>query len=81
MLARSKVALSFAIVFGAASVALTAQAFAQDGVGRGGYATGSQKADKQQTNRDRRENAIREDRLREPGTLLRWIDNPASPGG
>jgi hypothetical protein len=84
MLSKSKIALSFAVVLGAASVSLTSHAFAQnDSLDRGGYEVGSKKVktEKPQMNLDQRLNAIRGERSKVPGTPLRWIEYPASPGG
>jgi hypothetical protein len=84
MLSKSKIALSFAVVLGTASVTLTTHAFAQNEyLDRGGYEMGSKygKTEKLQMNLNQRWNGIREERSKELGTPPRWIDDPASPGG
>jgi hypothetical protein len=84
MLTKSKIALSFAVVLGAASTPPATHAFAQSNYRDcGGCATGSQKGKREepQMKRDHKGDAIHEQRSNEPGAPLRWIDDPASPGG
>jgi hypothetical protein len=84
MLTKSQIALSFAAVLGATSVFLTTHAFAQNHYPEfGRYEPGSKngRTDKLQMNLDQRWKGVREERSRELGPPLRWIDNPASPGG
>jgi hypothetical protein len=84
MLSKSNLAWFFGVALGAASVSLTTHAFAQNQyLDRGGYGVRSEngKTEKPQMNRDQRWNAIREERSKEPGIPLRWIDDPTSPGG
>jgi hypothetical protein len=85
MFTKSTIALSFAAVLSAASLPLTTHAFAENShLDWDGYAPSSQngKGEKAQMNRYHVGNATRGEHPRQPGTpLLRWIDNPASPGG
>jgi hypothetical protein len=84
MFAKSTIALSFAAILSAAPALLTTRAFAgNDHLDRDRYAPSFQdgKGERAQMNRYERGIAIRGEHPREPGTPLRWIDNPASPGG
>jgi hypothetical protein len=84
MFTKSTIALSFAAVLSATSVSLTTHAFAENSyLDWDGYAPSSQngKGERAQMNRYHGRDAIRAEHPRQPGTPLRWIDNPASPGG
>jgi hypothetical protein len=81
MFTKSTIALSFAAVLSAASVPLTTYAFAERNyLELDGHAPSplNEKGKKAQMNRYHGENAIRGEHPQQP---LRWIDNPASPGG
>jgi hypothetical protein len=84
MFTKSTIALSFAAVLSAASLPLTTHAFAEGNfLERNGCAPSSQNGtgERAQMNRCHGGNAIRGEHPRQPDTTLRWIDNPASPGG
>ena len=84
MPSQSKIALSFAVILGAAAAALSTPAFAENGrLGSDGHATSSQtgKGARVQMKLYRGGNAIRAERPRPQALPQRWIDNPASPGG
>jgi hypothetical protein len=83
MFTKSTIALSFAAVLSAASVPLTTAFAKSNYLERDSYALSSQngKGERAQMNRYHGGNAIRGEHPRQPGDPLRWIDNPASPGG
>jgi hypothetical protein len=84
MLTKSKIGLSFAVVLGAASATAATHAFAGNAcLDWACYATSSQngKGESKQMNRHPMANAARGEHPRQPDAPLRWIDNPASPGG
>jgi hypothetical protein len=80
MFTKSTIALSFAAILSAASVPLSTHAFAENShLDWNWYGTTSKKGT--QMNLYHSGNAIRGEQSRHQGSPLRWIDNPASPGG
>jgi hypothetical protein len=84
MLTKSKIGLSFAVVLSFASATPATHAFAGNACHDWAcYLTSSQnaKGEGKHMNRYQKWNEIRAEQPRQPDPPLRWIDNPASPGG
>jgi hypothetical protein len=77
MFTKSTIAWSFAALLSAAPVPVTTHAFAESNAPS--FQKG--KGEAAQMNQHERGIAIRGEHPRPPSTPLRWIDNPASPGG
>jgi hypothetical protein len=83
MLANSMIALSVAVLL-SAGVSASPHAFAESNyLDRDGYAPSYQsgKGERAQMNRPHRGNVLRGEHERPLDAPLRWIDDPASPGG